>query len=111
MGPRYTVLLARHPQMSVKRVGIYVTFRPAVDLRAQGLGRQLAGFLRGSAERSDLQMIRIVAKEAPEPDASANGADPVTEALGCTGEATAANWSSRLDRSFFSWYWPLMART
>jgi len=63
------------------------------------------------AERSDLQMIRIVAKEAPETDSSANGADPVTEALRCTGEATVANWSSRLDRSFFSWYWPLMART
>jgi glycosyltransferase involved in cell wall biosynthesis len=43
--------------MSVKRVGIYVTFRPALDLRAQGLGRQLAGFLRGSAERSDLQFV------------------------------------------------------
>ena len=63
------------------------------------------------AERSDLQMIRIVAKEVWGTDGSANGADPVMEALRCTGEATAANWSSRLDRSFFSWYWPLMART
>jgi phenylpropionate dioxygenase-like ring-hydroxylating dioxygenase large terminal subunit len=76
--------------------------------------RQQAALIRvipRFAERSDLQMIRIVAKEAPETNSSANGADPVTEALRCTGEATAANWSSRLDRSFFSWYWPLMART
>jgi nitrite reductase/ring-hydroxylating ferredoxin subunit len=63
------------------------------------------------AERSDLQMIRVVAKEMLDTDGSANGADPVTEAFRCAGEATAVNWASRLDRSFFLWYWPLMART
>ncbi len=57
MGQRYIVLLARYPRMSVKKFGIYVTFRPALDLRAHGLGRQLAGFLRGTAERSDLQFV------------------------------------------------------
>lgn len=34
--------------MPVKRYGIYLAFPPAVDLRAQGLGRHLAMFLKGA---------------------------------------------------------------
>jgi nitrite reductase/ring-hydroxylating ferredoxin subunit len=63
------------------------------------------------AERTDFQLIRMVAREAPETNGSTNGADPVAEALCSSGEAAAANWSSRLDRRFFSWYWPLMAQS
>jgi nitrite reductase/ring-hydroxylating ferredoxin subunit len=63
------------------------------------------------AERTDFQLIRLAAREAPETNVSTNGADPVAEALRSSGEAAAANWSSRLDRSFFSWYWPLMAQS
>jgi hypothetical protein len=60
------------------------------------------------AERTDFQLIRMVAREeVPE----TNGADPVAAALRASGEAGAANWSSRLDRRFFSWYWPLMAQS
>ena len=62
------------------------------------------------AERTDFQLIRIVAPKEREISASA-GTDPVADALGCTGEANAANWSSWLDRSFFAWYWPLMSAT
>jgi nitrite reductase/ring-hydroxylating ferredoxin subunit len=61
------------------------------------------------AERTDFQLIRLAAKEAPGTNGSTNGADAVGEALRSSGEAAAANWSSRLDRRFFSWYWPLMA--
>jgi nitrite reductase/ring-hydroxylating ferredoxin subunit len=61
------------------------------------------------AERTDFQLIRLAAREAPETNGSANGVDPVAEALRSSGEAAAANWSYRLNRSFFSWYWPLMA--
>jgi nitrite reductase/ring-hydroxylating ferredoxin subunit len=75
--------------------------------------RQEAALLRvipKFAERSDLQLIRLVEKEAPETAGSTNGADPVAEALRASGEAGAANSSPRLDRSFFSWYWPLMTQ-
>jgi nitrite reductase/ring-hydroxylating ferredoxin subunit len=63
------------------------------------------------AERTDVQLIRLAARELTGPDSSADAADPVREALGSSGEANTANWSSRLDHSFFSWYWPLMAET
>jgi nitrite reductase/ring-hydroxylating ferredoxin subunit len=60
------------------------------------------------AERTDFQVIRMVAKEVLETNGSTNGADPVPEAIRASGEAGAATWSSRLDRRFFSWYWSLM---
>ena len=63
------------------------------------------------AERSDLQLIRMAAKEAPGTSPSTNGADRVPEALRSSGDAGAADWSSRLDRRFLSWYWPLMAQS
>jgi nitrite reductase/ring-hydroxylating ferredoxin subunit len=62
------------------------------------------------AERTDVQLIRILAREEPETDTPADGADQVAEALRGSDEATAANSSDRLDRSFFNWYWPLMAQ-
>jgi nitrite reductase/ring-hydroxylating ferredoxin subunit len=61
------------------------------------------------AERTDFQLIRLAAREAPEANGSTNGPDAVAEALRSSGEAGPANWSSRLDERFFSWYWPLMA--
>ncbi len=61
------------------------------------------------AERTDFQLIRMAAPEAMERTGSAATADPVAEALRDAGEANAANWSSRLDPRFFSWYWPLMS--
>jgi nitrite reductase/ring-hydroxylating ferredoxin subunit len=63
------------------------------------------------AERSDLQLIRMVAKEVPETNPSTDGADRVSEALRSSADDGAANWSSRLDRRFLYWYWPLMSET
>lgn len=62
------------------------------------------------AERTDFQLIRIVAREEPGTDTRADSDDRASEALRGSGEATAANWSDRLDRNFFAWYWPLMAQ-
>jgi hypothetical protein len=56
-------------------------------------------------------LARMAAPEAPEHAASEALADPVTDALRDAGEASAANWSSRLDERFFAWYWPLMLAT
>jgi nitrite reductase/ring-hydroxylating ferredoxin subunit len=61
------------------------------------------------AERTDFQLIRMAAREERENTGSATTADPVADALSRVGEANAGNWSSRLDRSFFDWYWPLMS--
>jgi glycosyltransferase involved in cell wall biosynthesis len=43
--------------MSLKRYGIYLDWGPMRDLRAEGLGRQLAAFLKGAAERPDVRFV------------------------------------------------------
>jgi glycosyltransferase involved in cell wall biosynthesis len=43
--------------MPLRRYGIYLDWGLLVDLRAQGLGRQLAGFLKGAAERPDVRFV------------------------------------------------------
>lgn len=45
--------------MSVKYYGIYLAYAPTVDLRHEGLGRYLAAFLKGAAQRSDVRFILV----------------------------------------------------
>jgi len=61
------------------------------------------------AERTDFQVIRMAAPDAPERSASEAIVDPLADAIRDAGDAGAANWSSRLDPGFFAWYWPLMS--
>ena len=39
----------------MKTYGIYLAFPPTVDMRAEGLGRHLAEFLRGAQDREDIR--------------------------------------------------------
>lgn len=41
----------------MKKFGIYLAYPPTVDLRAEGLGRHLAEFLRGAQDRGDLRFV------------------------------------------------------
>jgi len=43
--------------MSVKKYGIYLGYPPTVDLRAEGLGRHLAEFLKGTHGRNDVHFV------------------------------------------------------
>ncbi|WP_370540342.1 glycosyltransferase [Acidovorax sp. ACV01] len=43
----------------IKEYGIYVAYPPTVDLRAEGLGRYLAAFLKGSEGRSDVRFTIV----------------------------------------------------
>jgi glycosyltransferase involved in cell wall biosynthesis len=43
--------------MSVRSYGIYLCYPPEVDLRAQGLGRQLAAFLLAAETRADVSFV------------------------------------------------------
>ena len=43
--------------MPVKRYGIFVTYSPFASLRAEGLGRYLAAFLRAACKRSDVRFV------------------------------------------------------
>ncbi|HEV8679517.1 MAG TPA: Rieske (2Fe-2S) protein [Stellaceae bacterium] len=54
--------------------------------------------------QTDVELVQM-----PKPDAPAhagNGADPIGEVLRDSGDGSTA---APLDRSFFQWYWPLMA--
>lgn len=43
--------------MSLKHYGIFIAYPPTVDLRAEGLGRQLAAFLKAASSRDDLSIV------------------------------------------------------
>ncbi|WP_176056686.1 glycosyltransferase [Brucella intermedia] len=43
--------------MSIKKFGIYLSYSPIVDLRAEGLGRHLAMFMKGAVTDPNLRMI------------------------------------------------------
>ena len=43
--------------MPVKKYGIYLAYPPTVDLRAEGLGRHLAEFLKGARQRGDVRFV------------------------------------------------------
>lgn len=43
--------------MSIETYGIYVGYSPNTDLRKEGLGRYLASFLKGAAERADVRFV------------------------------------------------------
>ena len=45
--------------MSLKYYGIYLAYPPTVDLCAEGLGRHLASFLKGAAERDDVRFVIV----------------------------------------------------
>lgn len=43
--------------MLVRKYGIYLAYSPTVDLRAEGLGRHLAEFLKGAQGREDIRFV------------------------------------------------------
>ena len=43
--------------MPVKKYGIYLAYSPVVDMRAEGLGRHLAEFLKGAQARGDISFV------------------------------------------------------
>ncbi len=45
--------------VTLKEYGIYVAYPPTVDLRAEGLGRYLAAFLKGAEGRSDVRFTIV----------------------------------------------------
>jgi len=45
--------------MSMKYYGIYIAYPPTVDMSNEGLGRYLAAFLKGAAQRSDVRFVLV----------------------------------------------------
>jgi hypothetical protein len=88
-----------------------VEFGPLSWLMVRPRQAALLRVIPRSAEKTDFQVIRMTAPEAPVGNGAAATADPVADALRNVGEANAVNWSSRLDPRFFAWYWPLISGT
>ena len=108
------VFLRQHPELSFDGPGDgdddgCVEFGPLSWLMVRSDQAALLRVIPKFAERTDFQLIRMAAPEAPERIVSEAIVDPVADALRDAGEAGAANWSSRLDPGFFAWYWPLMS--
>ena len=106
--------LKHHPELSFDEPrngddNACVEFGPLSWLVARSDQVALLRVIPKFAERTDFQLIRMAAPEAPERSFSEEIVDPVADAIRDAGEAGAANWSSRLDPGFFAWYWPLMS--
>jgi phenylpropionate dioxygenase-like ring-hydroxylating dioxygenase large terminal subunit len=62
-----------------------------------------------SAERTDIQLIRMAPPGTPAPAEASDGADRLAEGLREAGDTAAVPRSAELDRPFFAWYWSLMS--
>jgi nitrite reductase/ring-hydroxylating ferredoxin subunit len=62
-----------------------------------------------SAERTDIQLVRMEARGAPPSAPAADGPDRVGDSLRRAGGAEAVAQSPQFDRQFFVWYWSLMS--
>ena len=56
---RRSLLLGENSRMSLKYYGIYLLYPPNLDLRAHGLGRYLAAFLKGADARDDVRFVIV----------------------------------------------------
>lgn len=45
--------------MSLNYYGIYLLYPPTVKLQYEGLGRQLAAFIKGAAESDDIRFVLV----------------------------------------------------
>jgi nitrite reductase/ring-hydroxylating ferredoxin subunit len=89
--------------------GSWIAFGP---LSLMMVHREEAALLRvipKSAERTDIQLIRMAPPDLPGASAVPDGPDRMAEGLRDAGDAVAVARSTALDRSFFAWYWSLMS--
>ena len=84
-------------------------FGPLSLMMVQPQHAALLRVIPKSAERTDIQLVRIEAKAANLTTPATDGLDRVGDALRQAGDAEAVGRSSELDRRFFSWYWSLMS--
>ena len=86
-----------------------VVFGPLSLMLVQPRQAALLRVIPKSAERTDIQLVRMEAKGAPPSTPVADGPDRVADGLQHAGDAEAVARSVELDRPFFAWYWSLMS--
>ncbi len=87
--------------------GDFVVFGPLSLMLVEPHQATLLRVIPKSAERTDIELVRIAAPDAPAP--VAGQADRLAEGLQQAGDAEAVMASGALDREFFAWYWSLMS--
>jgi nitrite reductase/ring-hydroxylating ferredoxin subunit len=86
-----------------------VAFGPLSLMMVQPQQAALLRVIPKSAERTDIQLVRMEPKGASPSTPAADGADRVADGLQQAGDAEAVARTSELDRQFLAWYWSLMA--
>ncbi len=89
--------------------GAPIAFGPLSLMMTQPQQAALLRVIPKSAERTDIQLIRMAPCGVPRRPTAVDGADRLAEGLRQAGEGNAAIGSSELDREFFTWYWSLMS--
>jgi nitrite reductase/ring-hydroxylating ferredoxin subunit len=104
-------LLRSSPQLVLDEPedGAAAVFGPMSLMLVEQRQAALLRVIPKSAERTDIQLIRMAPRGAPAAPSGPDGVDRLAEWLRQTGDGTAAARSAELDRSFFAWYWSLMS--
>ncbi|HEY3909174.1 MAG TPA: Rieske (2Fe-2S) protein [Stellaceae bacterium] len=89
--------------------GTVTVFGPLSLMMTQPQQAALLRVIPKSAERTDIQLIRMAPRGAPCQPAAVDGVDRLSEGLRQAGNADAAAPLAELDREFFAWYWSLMS--
>jgi len=88
--------------------GDFVVFGPLSLMLVEPHQAALLRVIPKSAERTDIELVRIEAPDA-KPPVLADRADHLAEGLRRAGDAEAVMRSGALDRGFFAWYWSMMS--
>ena len=85
--------------------GDFVVFGPLSLMLVEPHQASLLRVIPKSAERTDIELVRIEAPDAKPPVLATDRADRLAEGLRQAGDAEAVMRSGALDRGFFAWYW------
>ncbi|MGH7029436.1 MAG: aromatic ring-hydroxylating oxygenase subunit alpha [Stellaceae bacterium] len=84
-------------------------FGPLSLMMTQPRQAALLRIIPKSADRTDIQLIRMAPRGAPGQPAAVAGVDRLAAGLQQAGDADAVARSTELDHEFFAWYWSLMS--
>ena len=104
-------LLKSSPQLVLDEpdAGAPTVFGPLSLMMTEPHEAALVRVIPKSAERTDIQLIRMAPRGALCRPAAVDGVDRLAVGLQQAGGADALAWSTELDREFFAWYWSLMS--
>lgn len=89
--------------------GDWVIFGPLSLMMVQPRRAVLVRVVPKSAERTDIELVRMEPGRGRADAPAAIGADRLADALQQSGNGDALAQPSELDRAFFTWYWSLMS--